>query len=311
MAVTAAQVKELRDRTGAGMMDAKKALDEAQGDMEKAAEVLRQKGIATAEKKSGRITADGAVAAFIAPDKRSGVLAEVNCETDFVAKGEMFQTLLNTIGQHILDKAPADIDALMATPAPSGAGTVKDYLTEQIAQIKENITVRRFIRFGLTQAGSIQSYIHMGGKIGVMLQVSASNQATFDNEDVAQMVKDITLQIASAAPEFVSRSDIPQATIDEETRVEMGKEDLQNKPADIRAKIVDGRVSKLLSQRVLMEQPFIKDQNMTIEALLQSVSKTADDTLTIDAFTRYALGEGIEKKEANFAEEVAAAAVGV
>jgi elongation factor Ts len=311
MSITAGQVKELRDRTGAGMMDAKKALEESQGDMDKAAEILRQKGIATAEKKSGRVAAEGAVASVIAPDKRTGVLVEVNCETDFVGKGDQFQAMVSTIGQYLLDKAPADVDALMALPSPSGAGTVKDYMTEQIAQIKENLTVRRFVRYGLTQAGTIQSYIHMGGKIGVLLQVSAGNPATLEKPEVAQMVKDITLQIASAAPEFVSRTEIPQSVIDEETRVEMGKEDIQNKPVDIRAKIVDGRVSKLLGQRVLLEQPFIKDPNLTIEALVQSVAKAAGDTLAIDAFTRYALGEGIEKKEANFAEEVAAAAAGV
>lgn len=307
MTVTAAQVKELREKTGAGMMDAKNVLVEAGGDMEKAVELLRQKGMATAEKKSGRVAADGLVSAQISADGKTGALAEINCETDFVARGDDFQALVGDITGQILASAPADVAALLAQPSSKQPGSsVENYITDKVGQLKENITVRRFTRYELKGAGKVHSYIHTGGKIGVLVEFSAGNEATAQNADFLQLVKDVAMQIASAAPEFVSRDDISPEVIDAETRVEMGKEDLASKPEDIRKKIVAGRVDKLLAQRVLLEQPFVKDPAQTIGELLKTSASKLGDTLAVTRFTRFVLGEGIEKRQENFAEEVMA-----
>ena len=223
MDITATMVKELRDRTGAGMMDAKKALFEVDGDMDKAMEVLRQKGIASADKKMGRIAAEGRVGSYVSDSV--GAMIEVNCETDFVAKNAEFIELTNGLAEMVANTNPADVDALLASTCPKCGKVVADVIKEKIASIGEKITVRRFVRY----EGNTATYIH-NGKIGVLLMT--------DNKDDV-LAKDICLHIASSAPEFVSRKDIPQAVIDEETRIEMGKEDLANKPEQIRAKIVE------------------------------------------------------------------------
>jgi elongation factor Ts len=310
MEITASQVKELREKTGAGMMDTKKALVEAGGDMEKAAEVLRQKGIATAEKKSGRTAAEGQVTALIAPDRKSGALVEVNCETDFVAKGDAFQTLIGTVARQILEKQPTDLDTLLTQDAIGTPGkSVQAFVTDNIASIRENINIRRFARYELKGQGAVHSYIHTGGRVGVLVEIKASKAETVNNETFKQLIKDIALQIASAAPDFVSRAEISKDVIEEETRVEMGKEDLANKPEDIRRKIVDGRVTKLLGQRCLIEQPFVKDPSQSVDDIIKvKATEIGDTDVEVTRFTRYALGEGIEKKVSNFAEEVAAAA---
>lgn len=283
MNITAQMVKELRDKTGAGMMDAKKALVEVDGDMEKATEFLRQKGMASAEKKMGRIAAEGRVDSFV--DANGGAMVEVNCETDFVAKNDEFKTLVANMAKHVEDLKPADVDALLATTCPSCDQLIGEALKEKIASIGEKITVRRFVRY----EGPVATYIH-NGKIGVLLST--------DKED-KDLMNDICLHIASSAPKFVSREEIPQSEIDEETRIEMGKEDLLKKPENIRAKIVEGRVNKLMAERCLLEQPFVKDPSQTIAQLIEG-------KLTIKAFTRYELGEGLEKRQDNFAEEVMA-----
>ena len=280
MTFSAAQVKELREKTGAGIMDAKKALVEHNGDMEKAMEYLRQKGIASADKKMGRIAAEGVVASYVADGV--GAMVEINCETDFVAKNEEFKALANEIAQIVAKENPATVEELNASKTASGS-TVEELIKEKIATIGEKITLRRFVRY----EGNIGTYIH-NSKIGVLLNASA-------NEEI--MIKDICLHIASSAPEFVSRSEIPASVIEEETRIEMGKEDLANKPEQIRAKIVEGRVNKLMAQRCLVEQPFVKDPNQTIEQLISG-------KMEIKEFTRFMLGEGLEKKQENFAEEV-------
>ena len=280
MEITASQVKELREKTGAGIMDAKKALIECEGDMEKAMEYLRQKGIASADKKMSRIAAEGIIGSFI--EGNVGAMVEVNCETDFVAKNEEFKELVNTIAQCVVKNNPASVEELN-TVKYDGSTLVEDFIKEKIAKIGEKITIRRFVRY----EGNIATYIH-NNKIGVLLN-------TDNAEEV--LTKDICLHIASSAPEFVSRNEISQDVIDEETRIEMGKEDLANKPDNIKEKIVEGRVNKLLSQKCLLEQPFVKNPDMTIESLIK-------DKLTISAFTRWALGEGLEKRQENFAEEV-------
>jgi elongation factor Ts len=310
MAITASQVKELRELTGAGMMDAKNALVESGGDIEKASELLRQKGIATAAKKSGRLAAEGLVSAFLSHDGQQGVLLEVNCETDFVARGVAFGALVDELGTLVLKNNPSDLASFLQQPV-EGAGVVQDYLVEKVAQIKENISLRRFTTYQVAGCGLLHSYIHTGGKIGVLIELSAGQSTTVSNPAFAQLAKDIAMHTASFAPEFLSRHEIDQSVIDEETRVEMGKEDLQNKPEAIRAKIVAGRVDKLLAAKVLLEQPFVKDPSKTIQALLEEQSKTLGDTISIARMVRYALGEGMAKREDNFAAEVMATACGI
>ena len=283
MNITATMVKELRDKTGAGMMDAKKALVEVDGDMEKAMEVLRQKGIASADKKMGRIAAEGRVGSYVSDSV--GAMIEVNCETDFVAKNDEFKTLVSNLAKHVNQLKPESVEAFLSSTCPDCGKVIEDALKEKIASIGEKITVRRFVRYD----GAVASYIH-NGKIGVLLNA---------DKDDKELLNDICLHIASSAPKFVSREEIPQSVIDEETRIEMGKEDLLKKPENIRAKIVEGRVNKIMAERCLLEQPFVKDPNQTIAQLIEG-------KLTIKAFTRYELGEGLEKRQDNFAEEVMA-----
>lgn len=308
MTVTAAQVKELRDKTGAGMLDAKNALVESGGDMEKASEWLRQKGLATAAKKGGRTAAEGLVSAKVSDCGQSGVLLELNCETDFVAKGDAFTALSNQFTEKLLAEKPAGLDAFLAVSHNSG--TVGDFVTESIAQIKENISVRRFDVFDVSGTGLVNSYIHTGGKIGVMIELSFANADNASNDTLKQLAKDLCMQIASAGAEFVSMDDIPAQVIDDEKRIEMGKEDLQNKPEEIRAKIVDGRVHKMMKQRVLLEQDFVKDPSKSVADYLKDVSAQVGDEVGVTRFVRFILGEGIEKKVDNFAEEVMAQVAG-
>lgn len=281
MEITAQMVKELREATGAGMMDCKKALTESEGDMEKAMEVLRQKGISSAEKKMGRIAAEGLVATAIKGNK--GAMVEVNCETDFVAKNEEFKELAQKLAEGIAEGEAKTVEELLATICKELNKTVEEIIKEKIATIGEKITVRRFEKY----EGNLSTYVH-NGKIGVMLVTDKQDEV---------IGKDICLHIASSAPEFISRNDIPQEVIDEETRIEMGKEDLQSKPEQIRAKIVEGRVNKLMAQKCLLEQPFVKNPDVTIQGLIEG-------KLSIKKFDRYVLGEGLQKRSENFAEEV-------
>ena len=281
MTITAAMVKELREKTGAGFMDSKKALEQCDGDMEKAMEFLRQKGIASADKKQNRIAAEGVVATYI--ENGVGAIVEVNCETDFVAKNEDFKSFVNGLAKHIATVKPADMDALNASICACCNMKIEDAVKEKIATIGEKISIRRFE----VLEGELATYVH-NSKIGVLISATAQDEV---------LLKDVALHIASSAPEFVSRAQIPASVIEEETRIEMGKEDLANKPENIRAKIVEGRVNKLMAQKCLLEQPFVKNPDQTIEALLAG-------KLEIKSFVRWTLGEGLEKRQDNFAEEV-------
>lgn len=291
--ISASQVKELRDKTGAGMMDAKKALEECGGNMEKAMETLRQKGIASADKKSGRTAAEGLIMAKVSPDGKRGVLIEVNCETDFVARGDAFQGMANQL-----------LDAALISSAPNASAflketieghTVDDFIKEKVGVIKENLGLSRLTRFERTSPGSIQSYIHLGSKIGVLLDIETGDDKALSSEDYKQLTKDITLHIASCAPEFTRRDEISADYIESERRIEMGRADLQSKPEEIRAKIVNGRIDKLLAERVLLEQPFVKDPGKTIQELLAEKSSALGTTIGITQFVRFMLGENADK----------------
>lgn len=282
MEITAQMVKELREATSAGMMDCKKALTESNGDMEKAAEVLRQKGISSAEKKMGRIAAEGLVATSIKGNK--GAMVEVNCETDFVAKNEEFKELAQKLAEGIAEGEANTVEELLATNCPELGKSIEEMIKEKIATIGEKITVRRFEKYD----GNLATYVH-NGKIGVMLVTDKQDEAT---------AKDVCLHIASSAPEFLSSEDIPQSVRGEEKRIEMGKEDLQSKPEAIREKIVEGRLHKILAQRCLLEQPFVKDPGVSVKQFIEG-------KFGIIKFDRYVLGEGLEKRSENFADEVA------
>ena len=291
MAITAAQVKELREATGVGMMECKKALTETNGDMEKAMEWLRKKGIASAEKKSGRVAAEGVVEAYIHMGGKIGVMVEVNCETDFVAKTDKFLAFVKQIAKQIADTNPADVDALMATTMDGD--TVEHAVSTAVAGIGEKISIRRFVRI----EGAVDTYIHMGGRIGVVVQFSAP----CDKE----AMHDVALQIAAANPVCVGVKDLPQDYIDHERKIQLAKALEENaqaakpKPQAIVEKMVDGRMSKYYKEVCLLEQVYVKDQGIAVKDMLKA--KNASEVVT---FVRYEMGEGLQKREDNFAEEV-------
>ena len=285
MAISAAMVKELRERTGAGMMDCKKALAETDGDMQKAIDYLREKGIAKAEKKAGRIAAEGAVTAYLAPDAKVGAIVEINCETDFAAGNEQFRELSAKVAKHIAETNPADLDALNASTLDGK--DVAALITEATATIGEKISLRRFARY--ESAGRVATYIHMGGKIGVLVELSGGEE---------QLGKDVAMQIAAASPIAIDRSGVTADDIEHEKEVLRKQALEEGKPEKIIEKMVEGRINKFYEEVCLLEQKFVKDPEQKVSGVLGGVE--------VKAFTRFQLGEGIEKKQEDFAAEVAA-----
>ncbi|MBR5914438.1 MAG: elongation factor Ts [Selenomonadaceae bacterium] len=283
--VTAAMVKELRERTGAGMMDCKKALAETAGDMSKAADYLREKGIAKAAKKSGRIAAEGAVAAYVSADGKIGAMAEINCETDFTANNENFRALVKEITEQIAKVNPADIDAL--NESKIGKKKVADLVTEATATIGEKISVRRFIRY--ETKGKLISYIHMGGKIGVLVEMSGGTD---------EVGKDVALQIAAMNPLAIDRARVDAAELEHEKEILRKQALEEGKPEKIVERMVEGRIKKFYKEVCLVEQEFVKDNEKVVQDILGEVK--------VLNFARFQLGEGIEKKQSDFAAEVAA-----
>lgn len=283
--ITAAMVKDLRERSGAGMMDCKKALAETGGDMQKAIDYLREKGIAKAAKKSGRIAAEGACAAYVSADGKIGALAEINCETDFTASNSDFRALVKKVTEHIAKTNPADLDALNASKI-EGAKTVADIVTEATATIGEKISVRRFVRY---EGAKIVSYIHMGGKIGVLVELDGGSD---------ELGKDVAMQIAAANPMAIDRDRVDAAELEHEKEVLRKQALEEGKPEKIVERMVEGRIKKFYKEVCLVEQEFVKDNEKTVQDVLGKVK--------VLNFTRYQLGEGIEKKQSDFAAEVAA-----
>ena len=287
--VTASLVKELREKTGAGMMDCKKVLTETDGDMEKAIELLRERGIAKAAKKSGRVAAEGLVESYISEDGKVGAVVEVNSETDFVAKNEEFKTFVMNVAKQVVEKNPKDVEDLLNQPAIFEEGkTVNEALIGKIATIGENLSIRRFARF--ESKGLLEKYIHGDGKIAVLINMTKGDKET---------AKDLCMQIAAARPEFVRREEVPQERVDKEMEILKAQAMNEGKPEQIAEKIVQGRVGKFYEEICLIDQVFVKDSSMKVSDLLKQ--KDAD----VAEFTRFEKGEGIEKKEENFAEEVA------
>ena len=287
--VTASLVKELREKTGAGMMDCKKVLTETDGDMEKAIELLRERGIAKAAKKSSRVAAEGIVEAYVTEDGKVGSLVEVNAETDFVAKNDEFKSFVEDVTKQVALTNPSDVEALLASKSMAEPDkTVKEVLTGKIATIGENMTIRRFVRFEST--GLVEKYIHGEGKIGVLVEL--------ENGDT-ELAKDICMQIAAAKPEFLDRESVPAERVEKEMKILKAQAMNEGKPAEIAEKMVQGRLGKFYGEFCLVEQDFVKNPDMKIKQLLESKGAK------IIRFARYEKGEGIEKKEENFAEEVA------
>ncbi|NLK97028.1 translation elongation factor Ts [Defluviitalea saccharophila] len=301
MAITATMVKELREMTGAGMMDCKKALSEANGDMDKAVELLREKGLAKAAKKAGRIAAEGLVVTYISEDGKVGTLVEVNSETDFVAKNEEFKTFAAQVAkQAAITKTTSIEDFKKEAWILDPSKTIEEVLTEKISVIGENLNIRRFVKFE-TEAGVIVSYIHGGGRIGVLVELSSQDTS----DKVKEAAKDVAMQIAAANPQYITRDEIPADFIEKEREILKQQALNEGKPANIVEKMIEGRLTKNLKEMCLVDQQFIKDPDMTVAKYLESVSKEVGTDITIKAFARFETGEGLEKKEENFAEEVA------
>jgi elongation factor Ts len=290
MAITAAQVKELRERTGSGMMECKKALVDAGGDLDAAIEMLRKTGLAKADKKAGRVAAEGLIAVGVSKDGRSATLVEVNCETDFVAKKTEFQEFANAIAQRILAGKPADIEALLAMPLHDGGETSIELGRKSlIASIGENINVRRFIRLDATRG--ILAYYQHGVRIGVLVELQGGD---------TELARDIAMHIAASKPQCVTEADVPPEVIEKEREIFSAQAETSGKPPDIIEKMVDGRIRKFLAEITLAGQPFVKDPDQTVGQLLKRAGAA------VIGFARMELGEGIEKKTENFADEVMA-----
>ena len=308
MAITAAMVKELREMTGAGMMDCKKALTEADGNMEKAVEVLREKGLAASAKKAGRIASEGMVEIFLSEDNKVGAIVEVNSETDFVAKNQVFRDYVAAVAKQAAESTAADIDAFFEEKwALDTQFTVKEALSQQVAVIGENLNIRRFERYTKAQAGKLVSYIHGGGRIGVMIELACENEA----EELVELGKNIAMQIAALNPKFITEADVPAEFIAKETEIltAQAMNDPKNakKPENIIAKMIEGRLKKELKEMCLVEQPYVKDTDMTVQQYIDSVAKVVGAPISIARIVRFETGDGMEKKEENFAEEVAKA----
>ena len=307
MNITAAMVKELREMTNAGMMDCKKALKETDGDMAKAADYLREKGLAAAAKKASRIAAEGLVGTYFCEKCNTASLVEVNCETDFVAKTDEFKALVEDICIQVIAANPADVDALLASKfVKDETQTIADLITAKVATIGEKITIRRFARFPATENSMVDTYIHMGGKVGVMVELSYAEKT----EALTEVAHDIALQIAAAspvAPEYVRRSEVRADHLEHEKEILAAQARNEGKPEKIIEKMVIGRVNKFYQEVCLLEQAFVKDPDMSVEKMIAAKAKGAD----VIRFVRYKMGEGLEKRVDDLAAEVAAQTAGI
>ncbi len=300
--ITAAMVKELREATGAGMMDTKNALTEAQGNMEEATKILRKKGLAAAGKKAGRVTAEGVVQAHVSGN--TGALVEVNCETDFVGRNENFRNFAGEVSKVIVQSKATSVEQLLGEKWPGKNETVQQRVAEMIASIKENITIRRFVRYDAPANASLGTYIHGGGKIGVMVELLAQSGAKSSKlEDVA---RDIAMHVAAAEPRFLNRTDVTQKDLDTEREIARDAAAKSGKPENIVEKMVSGKMDKFYGEACLLEQPYIRDDKSTVTQYLDKQGKEAGCKYVVTRFTRYKLGEGIEKGPTDFAGEVAA-----
>lgn len=298
--ITAKSVKELRDMTGAGMMDCKKALTEANGDMEKAVEVLREKGLAAAAKKAGRIASEGVVETFISEDKKEAGMIELNCETDFVSLNEEFISFAKSLAKMASISNAKDIDEFVEEKhIDNQAKSVKEVLTDLIAKLGENMNIRRFVKLNV-ESGVIASYVHGAGRIGVLVELGCENS----NEILEVVAKDVAMQVAAANPLFLEKTSVDQEAIEKEREIYRVQALNEGKPEKIVDKMVEGRIQKYYKEVCLVEQVWVKDADYTISKYLKEKSKEVGSEIKINKYERFEKGEGIEKKEENFAEEV-------
>lgn len=304
MAFTAKDVQALREKTNVGMMDCKKALTEADGDMDKAIDILREKGLASAAKKASRIAAEGVVVAYNDEAAQVAALVEVNCETDFVAKNADFIAVANNIAKTVVEKNPADLDALLAETISGGSMTVADAVQDLFLKIRENMKVRRFVRV----EGKVATYIHGGGTVGVMVEFD-TDDATAANDAFKVMGKDVAMQVAAMSPSYLDEAAVPAEVVAKEKEINMAQlnEDpkMAGKPDQVKAKIIEGKIKKYFTEVCLLNQAFVKDGDINVATYIANVAKEIGADIKATGFTRFAKGEGIEKKADDFAAEVA------
>ncbi len=298
MAFTATDVKALREQTGCGMMDCKKALTDADGDMDKAVELLREKGLAAAAKKASRIAAEGIVVSKVCEEKKIGVVLEVNSETDFVAKNSSFISFANDVADTIIAKNPATVEDLLQLPCGNDTASVEEVLRDRILTIGENLKIRRFERI----EGDCVAYVHAGGKIGVLVQFDTDLAG---KEGFVELGKDIAMQIAAISPSFLAKADVPDETVEKEKQILLAQALNEGKPENIAQKMVMGRISKYYKENCLLEQEFIKDDELTVAKHIEKVATELGGKISVIRFVRLEKGEGLEKREDNFADEVA------
>ncbi len=301
MTISAGMVRDLRDKTGAGIMECKAALTEASGDLTKAIEVLRKRGLKTAEKKAGRTAADGLVAVWVSPDRKTGALAEINCETDFVARTEQFAILTRSLVALVgADAAAGDVDVLLTRPL--NGKPVAEVVKETIGSLGENVVVRRAARLAVPRDanGLVTSYLHGGGKIGVLVEVRCTSEGVAKSEGLAHLTKELALQVCSAEPAYVTRDQVPADVLEKEREILRAQPDVQGKPAPIQDKIIQGRLEKFFTERCLVDQFFIRDPEgkQKIRDVLKAAEKTLGEPVSVAGFARFRLGEGIEKQVA-------------
>ncbi len=289
MAITAAMIKELREATGAGILDSKKALEANDGDFDKAVEYLREKGLAKAAKKASRAANEGLVIALV--DGKNAALVAVNCETDFVARTDDFRTFAEGLAQRVLADPNLDsVEALLAAPAADDpAKTVADSIQEAISKLGENIVLRNVARYVQSGAGVIEGYVHLGGKIGVLAELGVADAAA-EGDALHELAHDITLQIAAARPQYLSRDDVPAEIIEKERSILMAQLQDEKKPDNIKQRIVEGRLNKFYKEVCLLDQPFVKDDSLSIKQVLENAGKQFGTTVKINRFTRFELG---------------------
>ncbi|MEA5038897.1 MAG: translation elongation factor Ts [Clostridiaceae bacterium] len=307
MAFTAKDVQNLREQTGAGMMDCKKALTASEGDYEKAIEFLREKGLAAAAKKAGRIAAEGMAYAYVCDSCGVGAVVEINSETDFVAKNEKFVKFVDDVTHVVIDENPADLDALLACAYPGTGRTVQEELQDKVLVIGENIQVRRFARY-CNKTMNI-AYVHAGGKIGVLVGLEVSENLR-GNAAVLDLGKDICMQIAAMRPQWLDRTQVPAETIEKEKEILLAQTMNEGKPVAVAEKIVNGRINKFYEENCLVDQAFVKENKASVAKYADRVASEQGGTVKIAKFVRFEKGEGLEKREENFAEEIAKLAGG-
>lgn len=287
--ITASIVKELRDKTNAGMMDCKKVLTETNGDIEASIKLLRERGIMKAGKKSDRAATEGIITARVNDEANSGFLFEINCETDFVSRNENFQAFVAGVADTLAASSAQDHAAALALP--HGQSTVEDFVKEKVVELGENLQLRKYVRFDAAPGGVITSYIHLGGKVGVLLEVGTTKPETAKKEAFQELIKDLTLHIAASAPKGLSRDDIPQDIVDAETEIFRARLIDQGKPENIIGNILKGQLAKFFAESCFLEQGFVKDPDVTVSQLLEQKSKELGDTITVTRFVRFGLGE--------------------